>query len=229
MNMPIDVMISKNFAGKNGLNFPYRIYAPSNYQKKQCSMLLFLHGAGERGCDNTKHISIHTELISRIINSKDLRGNCVILAPQCPEKMQWVNTPWENGSYSFEKTPIREPMACLVELLEYIGLRYNIDKSRIYIAGMSMGGYGTWNMLMIYPNKFAAAIIVCGAADISQAEKIKHIPIRTYHNADDMTVPVEGTRDIVNALTKIGSNIRYEEEDIGGHNAGTGHILNLIY
>lgn len=215
MNKPIEIMQSKSIMGKNGFNLPYRIFIPQGNSKKKSPLLVFLHGAGERGCNNESQVTFHTELLERVIE----KNNCIVVAPQCPEEMQWVNTPWKDGSYSFENTIISKPMESLIELLDFIEQQYDIDKTRVYIAGMSMGGYGSWNMLMRFPNKFAGAVIVCGAADPSQATAIKHIPVRTYHNADDPTVPVCGTREMVDALEKCGADIQYFEEPTGGHNS----------
>lgn len=215
MKRPIEVMEAKIYDGANGVSIPYRIYVPDT--NKKCSLLLFLHGAGERGNDNRTHITIHEDLIERAIN--DDKKECIVIAPQCPNEMQWVNTPWANGSYSFENIPMSTAMECVIEILELVKSQYSINDKRMYVAGMSMGGYGTWNILMHYPNMFAAAIPVCGAGDPNMAEKIKHIPIRVYHNADDTTVPVSGSREMVEALKLCNGDVTYSENPDGEHNS----------
>lgn len=216
----MNLMKPKTKTGTNGLELPYRIFVPKgDKMKKPYSLLLFLHGAGERGSDNQTHINIHNGLMKRIMNDDILKNECIIIAPQCPEGMQWVDAPWSNGSYSFDNISISKPMQVVEEILSDVRGKYDIDENRIYISGISMGGFGAWYMLMRHPDCFAAAVPICGGADPSKAADIKHIPIRTYHNADDSTVPVSGTREMVSALKLAGGDVLYTEHPFGEHNS----------
>ena len=159
--------------------------------------------------------------MERIINDEALKDKCIIIAPQCPEGMQWVNTPWAEGSYSLKNVPVSKPMQCVDELLDSIINDYSIDKSRVYVSGISMGGFGSWNLLMRRPEVFAAAAIVCGGADPEMADRIKNIPIRTFHSNGDPTVPVSGTREMTAALKEVGADIEYKEYDSNDHNCWT--------
>ncbi len=203
-----------------GLTLPYRIYVPEKMNsERKYSLLLFLHGAGQRGTDNQWQIIVNAEILTRIVNSTDPDQSCIIIAPQCPNDKQWVDTPWGNGSYSVDAIPQSQPMAAAMKLVDQIAGEYRVDTNRMYIAGISMGGYGTWDTIMRFPDKFAAAIPICGAADPSKASLIKDLPIRTYHSTDDLIVPVRGTQDMVAALKAAGSNVIYTEYTNAGHEA----------
>lgn len=209
-----------------GLSIPYRLYIPeSTNSNGEYSFLLFLHGAGERGTDNQSQIRANSNILTRIVNESDPERACIILAPQCPsdepnKQRKWVDTPWENGSYSADSIPQSEPMQAVMKIIEELcNDRRNtpIDKSRMYISGISMGGYGTWDTIIRNPDMFAAAIPVCGAGDPSKAELIKDVPIWAFHCADDGTVPVSGSRDMYNALKAVNGKITYTEYETGGH------------
>ena len=205
-----EVYTSEKYNG----SMPYRLYVPEDYDPNtKYPLVTFLHGAGERGTDNEKHINKPEYITSRLIMTKKNKETykCLIFAPQCPENEQWVDTPWANGNYSLSDVPESKSMKIAMELLDKICSEYSVDNDRLYITGMSMGGFGTWDAIMRYPNKFAAAAPVCGAADPSMAGILKEIPIRTYHGDKDDIVPVKGTRDMVKALEDIGGNIAYTE------------------
>ena len=222
MKNPLDIMTKETFKGTNGLSLPYLLYLPADYApSKKYAFILYLHGAGERGNDNTAQIKYNGELAERIINDEKLSSECIIAAPQCPEEMQWVNTPWAEGSYSLKDVEASLPMQTADELLDSILNKYSIDKSRIYISGISMGGFGTWNMLMRRPEIFAAAVPVCGGADPSMAAAVKSIPIRTFHSTGDPVVPVSGTREMTAAVKAAGGNIEYKEYPSDSHNCWT--------
>ena len=132
--------------------------------------------------------------------------------------MQWVDTPWANGNYSVENVPISKPMTAAVELLDSIIANYSINTDRQYVTGLSMGGFGTWDLLMRFPDRFAAAIPYCGGADPSQAENLAKIPIYTFHDTTDTSVPVSGTQAVVEAIKAAGGTlIEYTETSKYGH------------
>ena len=202
----------------SGLTLPYRIYVPKKANgDRKYSFLLFLHGAGERGTDNERQIAANSNLLTRIVNSTDPDQSCIIVAPQCPNDKQWVDTPWENGSYSVDTVPQSRQMEAVMRLVEQLTGEYAVDMDRMYIAGVSMGGYGTWDTIIRYPDMFAAAIPVCGAGDPTKASLIKDVPIRTYHSTDDGTVPVSGTQQMVAALQAAGGHVIYTEYNDAGH------------
>ena len=215
----IDQFEAKSFTDPDsGLTLPYRIYVPEQANKaRQYSFLLFLHGAGERATDNRRHIAVNSNLLTRIVNDTDRDHACIIIAPQCPDNQQWVDTPWGNGSYSLDSVPQSKQLAAAMKLVDEVTGSYAVDEDRMYVAGISMGGYGTWDTILRYPDKFAAAIPVCGAGDPTKADRIKEMPIRAFHSSDDGTVPVSGTREMVAALRQLGSDINYKEYTNAGH------------
>ena len=156
-------------------------------------LVVFLHGMGERGTDNEAQLkwgvmNFATDHIMGIYKP-------VVIAPQCPP-----DATWENLLGGADNSDPTRPMALLKELLDKIIKDPTIDTNRVYITGLSMGGYGTFDALTRYPDLFAAAVPVCGGGDISKVEKISHIPIWIYHGALDDIVPVERSIDMYRAL-----------------------------
>ena len=189
---------------------PYRIYVPFNYDpEKEYPLLLNLHGAGLRGDNNQRQLSI----IDKILKIPEMTvDEAIIIFPQCPENNKWVDTDWGKGSYSLDNVPESNEMEAVMELIALLQTQYSVDDSRIYVAGYSMGGYGTWNALMNHPDVFAAGIPMCGAGDPSKAELLKDMPIWAVHGAKDPTVPVSGSRDMANAMEAVGAtNFHYTE------------------
>lgn len=194
---------------------PYRLYLPKNYdESKSYPMLVFFHGAGERGDDNEKQLFHNIQYFY-----DNLPEDCFIVVPQCPLNNQWVDTPWANGAYSVDKVPESNELKAVIELIAELKTKYSVDVNRIYAAGISMGGFATWDVMMRHNDIFAAAIPVCGGGDISKAELLKDTPIFTFHAVNDTAVPVAGTRDTVNAIKNAGgTKIKYTEYTTGGHN-----------
>ena len=205
---------------------PYRLYIPESYSSdKTYSLLLYLHGSGERGSDNKKQIAdfAQTYLIRRILNDEALRETFIIVAPQCSISDTWVaygdHVP---GTYIVDKTPQTQSSKLVMSLLQKeLIASYAVDPDRIYVSGISMGGFGTWDLICRYPEYFAAAIPVCGGLDVTCAETIKHIPIWTFHSDSDTIVLPVGTHSMVKALQELGSDITFTKTDPWGHGAWT--------
>ncbi|MDB5106752.1 MAG: esterase [Fibrobacteres bacterium] len=194
-----------------GKTIVYRLFVPKNYQAgRKYPLMLTLHGAGERGSDDS--LQLYHDF-NRMWASDSIQNAhpCFVVAPQCPKDSQWVNTPWAKGSYELDKITISEPMKSVVGILDSLEKEFNIDRDRVYLSGISMGGYGTWFLAMKYPTRFAAAVPVCGGADPRKAPDIAKLPIWTFHAEDDGTVPVAGTREMVAALKAAGSSVKYTE------------------
>ncbi len=189
----------------------YRLFVPRSYQAaKKYPLMLTLHGAGERGSDGSSQL-MHD--FNRMWAEDPVQSAhpCFVVAPQCPEDGQWVDTPWADGSYHLDKVNISGPMAAVVAILESLQKEFHIDPDRVYLSGISMGGFGTWFLAMTFPNRFAAAVPVCGGADPRKASLIAKLPIWTFHSEDDAVVPVAGTREMVAALKAAGSAVKYTE------------------
>ena len=192
---------------------PYRLYVPNNYDKnKPYAFLLYLHGSGGRGNDNQQlNYPDQYQIITNIITNYKYNKDFIILAPQCPLNMSWVGEGvFQN--YNMNNTPESLPEKMVMSLIaDDLTNKYNIDQSRMYITGISMGGGGTWDIICRNPDMFAAAMPICGYDDPSMAYRIKDVPIYTFHSADDDQVDVNGTRKMVDALKAIGGNIQYTE------------------
>ena len=210
----VDVYKTEKRIFENGNTvLPYRLVLPENYDDaKSYPMLVFLHGAGERGNDN------ELQLFHCVQYLADTLPECIIVAPQCPANNQWVDTPWTKGAYSIDKVPESNELKAVVELLDTLQEEFNVDADRIYASGLSMGGFGAWDLMMRHNDYFAAGILVCGGGDLSQAEALKDTPLFVFHGDADPTVPVSGSRDVVQAIRDAGGElVQYVEYAGQGH------------
>ena len=210
-----DVNDSAKLTYKNSdTTLPYRLILPEGYdESEEYPMIVFFHGAGERGNDNEAQF-VH--LVQYIYDNTP--EPCIIVAPQCPTGNQWVDTPWKNGAYSADSVPESNEMRAVVELIGELQGKYTVDSDRIYAIGLSMGGFATWDALIRHNDLFAAGIPICGGGDTSKGELLKFTPIFTFHAVNDPDVPYTGTRDTVNAIRNAGGKmIEYTEYSYGGH------------
>lgn len=200
---------------------PYRLCVPLAYDStKSYPLVLFLHGAGQRGNDNVAQYTYGEGATLWAQTPNQQKYPCFVVSPQCPSGKQWVNTNWSYGSYNQDNIPISEQLSMVLDILDSLKREFNVDTTKIYVTGMSMGGYGTWDLITRFPKKFAAAVICCGAGDPTKAGKIRTLPLQVFHSSDDPTVPVSGSRDMVNAINALGVNDRgnyYTEYTDKGH------------
>lgn len=186
------------------VSLDYLLYLPSDYasSKEDFPLILFLHGAGERG-DDLELVKIHG--IPKVVEQqKDFPF--ITISPQCPADKWWVD-PWL--------------IEALNALLEETMTKYRVDKSRVYLTGLSMGGFGTWYLSMAYPEKFAAIAPVCGGGMPWMAFRIKDLPVWAFHGAKDEVVPIQRTEEVVEALKKIGGNVKFTIYPEAGHDSWT--------
>jgi predicted peptidase len=186
----------------------YRLLKPvEQNENARYPLVIFLHGSGERGNDNVITLKHIAPLFLK--ESNRLKYPCFVVVPQCPANENWTYPDWyhEPG----------EPMSSVVALLDSLKALPFIDSSRIYLTGLSMGGYGTWYLLTKYPETFAAAVPICGGGDIHQVENFKHVPIWNFHGAKDDAVPVERSRSMIRALKDAGGKPAYTEYRNTGH------------
>ncbi len=171
-----DMMEAKEYHDPNGTALAYRIYVPKNYDSaKAYPLVLYLHGAGERGDDNRAQSSKNS-VMQTLLNEENLAAYpCIVLAPQCPQEQRWSAT--ISLLEDAKADTGNEKLVALMGLMEQTQNEYSIDRARIYITGVSMGGYGTWSMLAQYPAYFAAAVPVCGGGDAALAKTYKDVPI----------------------------------------------------
>lgn len=164
----------------------YLLYLPNGYRNtgKRWPLILFLHGAGERG-DDLDLVKKHGP--PKIVEKKALPF--IVVSPQCPEGKWWSND-------------------VLIALLDHVVATYRVDPSRIYLTGLSMGGYGTWSLACEYPERFAAIAPICGGGNPHLAFRLVNLPVWAFHGAKDDVVPLEESQRMVNAIKKLGGQAR---------------------
>ena len=201
-----------------GAKLLYRVLKPAKIEPgKKYPLVLFLHGAGERGDDNQAQLVHGGTLFTR----KDNRAKypCYVIFPQCPSGKRWVEVDWSDKEpHAAPKNP-SVPMALTKRMLDRFVKGNAVDADRVYVMGLSMGGFGTWDFAQRYPDFVAAAVPICGGADNGTAKRIKHIPIWTFHGSADTAVWPVRTRTMVEALKKVKGNVRYTEYEKVGHNS----------
>lgn len=226
------------FTDAQGNSLRYYLFTPQNYNPAQkYPLVLLLHGGGEKG--NPANTAKQNEEV--LLNdpyawvwSADYNapGNPLIqqhwpsfiVVPQISTSQSWVNVPSWRGSYS---QPAQPSVGLLVakEILDALQKEYtDIDANRLYVTGLSIGGYGTWDAIERWPGYFAAAAPVAGAGDPSKAAALKNLPIWAFQGSADASVPVSGSRDMIAAIQAAGGHPRYTEFP------GQGHVIwGLVY
>jgi predicted peptidase len=208
---------ARTFKDAQGKTLPYRLLLPENYDpKKSYPLVVFLHGAGERGTDNKAQLIHGVAEFAKPENRK--KYPCFLIAPQCPAGRRWVEVDWGAESHTMPKEP-SEPERLTLELITALQKEFAIDTRRIYVTGLSMGGFGAWDLICRRPELFAAAVSVCGGGDEAQAAKIARIPVWVFHGAKDGAVKVSRSRNMVDALKRAGGRPRYTEYPDVGHDS----------
>jgi len=174
----------------------YLLFLPKDYAKtgKPSPMIVFLHGSGERGTDLEKVKAWGPPAIVE----KNPDFPFIVVSPQCPEG-QWWNTYLLKG------------------MIDDVLTKYNVDKSRVYLTGLSMGGFGAWDLAMTFPDYFAAVAPICGGGNPLLASKLKNTPVWVFHGMNDKSVPEQQSAIMVDALKKIGADVEYTVLPEGGH------------
>lgn len=215
-----DLFQKKEFV-YNGDTLKYRVLFPNNYDKTQkYPLVVFLHGSGERGNDNEKQLTHGSVLFTDEKNRLDFPS--IVIYPQCPKNDSWINIPPREGStIDFpEKAPITKSLLLVKKLLDSYAKNEAVDKKRIYVAGLSMGGMGTFDLICRYPKYFAAAIPICGGVNTQRLKKVTKMPIRIFHGGADTTVSREHSRNAFIELKANGSTrAEYVEFPGVGHNS----------
>jgi len=199
------IYLKKIFVRGND-SLPYRILLPRDFDSsKKYPMVLFLHGAGERGNDNVKQLTHGSRLFLQ--GTIRRRYPAIVVFPQCPEDSYWSNvkiiTDQKNQKRTFEFQVDGEPTKALdlaIGLERELMKAYPVDTGKIYVMGLSMGGMGTFEILRRMPGVFAAAVPICGGADTLTAKTIHKTAFWVFHGANDDVVPVKFSEDMVRAL-----------------------------
>ncbi|MBX2916086.1 MAG: prolyl oligopeptidase family serine peptidase [Cyclobacteriaceae bacterium] len=214
----------KLFQASNGLALPYRILLPLDYDSnKKYPLILFLHGAGERGSDNEKQLVHGAKVFLTPENRKNFPA--IVVAPQCPIDNYWgsvaVDRTTSPFTLSFDYTrPATTALTAAIELVKKIIAEEGVDKKRVYITGLSMGGMGTFEAVYRYPKLFAAAAPVCGGGDANRYTKqAAKIPFWIFHGDADAVVSVKESRAMVAKLKSLKASVKYTEYGGVNHNS----------
>jgi predicted peptidase len=167
----------------------YLLYLPELYdQQESWPLLLFLHGAGERG-DDLSLVKKHGP--PKLID-QGKSFPMIVVSPQCPQGSWWTTRPLE-----------------LTALLDEIASQYKVDPDRVYLTGLSMGGFGTWTLAAYSPQRFAAIVPICGGGEPLITRALGHMPTWVFHGAKDPVVPLERSETMVEALKKVNNNVKF--------------------
>ncbi|MCU0431229.1 MAG: prolyl oligopeptidase family serine peptidase [Cytophagaceae bacterium] len=194
---------AKQFSNGTGDTLNYRFLFPDFNPARKYPLVIFLHGSGERGDDNISQLQWGVMNFATDYNLKMYKS--FVIAPQCPKDQTWDNFKEENFKWKFNDTA-STVCELLLSLIDSTVKNYAIDVNRIYITGMSMGGIGTYDLIMRRPTLFAAAVPVCGAGDTSKASTIKDISLWIFHGAEDDIINSQNSLDMVVALTRAGAH-----------------------
>lgn len=199
---------------------PYRLYVPERYNpEEKYPVLLLLHGLGECGADNEAQFRNGFPQLFR--NSDSPVYGAIVIAPQCDRDCLWVDPNLASipcGPYTLDGQNESRSLIAVNAILDEIMEKYSCDEDRVYVAGISLGAYGTWDLLLRHTDRFAAAMPVCGAGDYKNADRAANIPVRVYHGNADRSVSVEGSRLMVNALRAAGNErVHYTEYEGRDH------------
>lgn len=179
----------------------YLLSLPKDYGKekdKKWPVIMFLHGSGERG-DDLNQVKVHGP--PKIVEGgKDLPF--IIISPQCPADTWW------------------DPQT-LIALLDEVLENYSADPDRVYLTGLSMGGFGTWQTAIAYPDRFAAIAPICGGGLPYRAARLRNIPTWVFHGEDDQAVPIQRSEEMVNALKGAGGDVQFTRYPNVGHDSWT--------
>ena len=211
---------AKTWKSPNGGTLPYRLHVPAKPEAgKLYPLVIHMHGAGSWGTNNVDQIK--TGGADFISWAKRHGEEYVFLAPQTPRRHKWVDSPWENNKSTMKEKPTAS-LRMAMEIIDDAVARYPVDRNRIYVMGISMGGYAAWELLQRRPELFAAGLPCCGGGDVAQAPRLKDIPIWAFHGSNDKSVPVCRSRDMVAAIKAAGGKkILYREYKGLGHNVWT--------
>ncbi|HEY3870587.1 MAG TPA: PHB depolymerase family esterase [Actinocrinis sp.] len=191
------------FISADGNDLPYIVHTPSGYgadSSDRWPLLLFLHGASERGEDLTGPAA-HGPVKQAVAGAEP---PFVLVAPQCPAYSTWACE-----------------LRTIAELLDEVAAAHRIDPDRIYVTGLSMGGAATWALAARYPGRFAAAVPICGSWLPEAAARIAGLPVWTFHGEDDDDIPILHTEKIVAAVEAAGGPIRFTRYPAVGHDSWT--------
>ena len=187
-----------------GEKFGYLLFLPKDYgtDDRKWPVMLFLHGSGERG-DDLKLVKVHGP--PKLVESQ-ANFPFIVISPQCPKDQWWPGDVQQH---------------LLAELVDQVLTRFTADPQRVVVTGLSMGGFGSWALTARYPNRFAAAVPICGGGDPDDAETLKSVPFWIFHGAKDLGVPLKLSEEMLLAVTRVGGQAKLTVYPEAGHDSWT--------
>ncbi|PLR77457.1 phospholipase [Bacillus sp. V3-13] len=196
----------KEITVRKQVNLDYLLHLPEDYyfeQEKAFPLVLFLHGVGERG-NNAEFLKRNG--LPKLAETQELPF--ILLSPQCPDYVP------RYSNWLLE-------LDAVMNLFEETIQKYRVDESRIYLTGLSMGGYGAWELAIQNPDRFAAVAPICGGGSAENVHRLKDIPVWTFHGAKDDIIPIEETEQMVAALKEAGGNVKFTVYPDAKHDSWT--------
>ena len=211
----------KEFTYSPGQVLPYRILFPEGYDRTRAyPLLLFLHGAGERGTDNERQLIHGGKLFSSAGNRSRYPAIVVLPRDEWWAALKPDTTRRPLGLAFDYTTPARWPLQAVAALLQQLVREEGVDARRIYVSGLSMGGMGTFELVSRYPTVFAAALPICGGGDtLYRNRQLRRVPFWIFHGDADRVVDVRYSRAMEHHLRSLGAPVRYTEYPGVGHNS----------
>ncbi len=219
-------LLEKHTFASSGQSLLYRLArpltSPSTSAAAKFPLVIILHGAGQRGTDNEQHLAA----IVPAFLAPDIRARfpAFIVAPQCPPDVKWTGINWQAVPPDPQTAEPTYAMRLLIALVEKLATELPIDRARIYVVGVSMGGSGTWDIITRRPDLFAAAVPLCGGADATTGRRLAQLPVWCFQGARDDVVVPSLSRNMIAAIERAGGKPRYTEYPEAGHN-----IVDLVF
>lgn len=207
----------------DGGSFPYQLLVPSKLEEgKTYPLVLFLHGAGERGSDNQRQKNHFPKRMQRMMADGGVQG--FVLAPQCPADVWWTARTRGGMRGPFLDQPAEPQLRAAMAALEKVVHTHPVDRDRIALTGLSMGGFGSWELAARRPGWFSGVIPICGGGNPRTLAPLAGLPIQVWHGAADRVVPPEASRMMVRALEERGIAVDYHElPEVGHHSWGAAY------
>lgn len=213
----------KQFTSPDGQKLLYRILLPPQYDRsKKYPLVLFLHGAGERGNDNEKQLLHGSKQFLDARTRKKFPA--IVVFPQCPADDFWSSVKFDRNTtplrfdFDYESRPAPQSLLLSIQLVRDLIAHESVDTRRIYITGLSMGGMGTFEAVYRYPDLFAAALPICGGGDTLHYQRVK-TPFWVFHGGADQVVNPKYSRAMVNRLKDVKVKVKYTEYPGVNHNS----------
>lgn len=206
----------------SGVTMPYRLFVPAGYDaSKKYPLVMFLHGGGENGTDNERQLAGTEGATVWAKPAEQAKRPAFVLAPQghpyvnpdpaAPLGGFGITRDREGNRYMAEVLKPSADVHTAIAVLEKVMREYGVDARRVYLTGLSQGGFGTWNAALLRPDLFAAIVPIAGGGDPEQVSKLVRTPVWAFHSEDDQVVPASYSRTTIAALRRAGGQPTYTE------------------